>query len=932
MSGGRHLKASTPQCGGARRSWPTRLAVGLGLLAFGLATAVESPWVTSAGAGQSAAATAAASTQVTKSVTATRTHLLNGVDVPVESRDVTVTVSTTQNLRDRQSIQLSWTGAHPTGGRVADTNSLLAAHQEYPFMIVECRGVDSTTAPADQQLSPATCWTQTPGERVGADFTFVFPPFRVDRYATPDQRKYWVGVPSDAQKLCGNAVAGAQHWIPFVAADGTNYPGGPNGCAGIPPEAANFDASQAPGSTTYAVTDTSGNGESRFIVQTGESNASLGCSSTVPCSLVAIPIIGVSCDPAAAALPFADRPNRLQKPQAETQCTAAGHYGPGQVTDGSIGTEDLAVSGSLWWSESNWRNRISFPLTFAPPSNVCDLTGTAKPTFFYGSQAMVQATQQWAPAFCLDPKRFRFQHVQFSEPGSRNLLASGGVEAALVAGPPDAPYDKPVVQAPAAVTGFGIAFSIDNNFGQPDTVLNLDARLLAKLMTMSYPGSADTKKEYSALSSNPTDIISDPEFRALNPGQMTAERGFDSTPASTLFSISSDSDVMRALTSYINADPEARAWLDGQPDPWGMVVNPSYKSISLPVVSWPQLDTFVPAWLKNVNPCYADNATALLPLVAAPVANPAQVTINMQYDIANSQLNCKDAGQPNQRLTSLGRLNPGRRTLLGVVPLADAARYALRTANLQTWSDGAPSGKFDSDTGRFFAGADSAGLTAAAKLLTMDKTAGTWTVPYATLRSAAGKAAYPGIMVMSFNVPTKGLPATDASRYAQLVRFAATTGQTPGSANGQLPGGYLPMTTANGLGALSSYALRAADAIQAQNGYVPAVDGSGSSPSLTPTPTPAATTTIPVSNGSGGSGSSQGGGGSTGTSSEPSPTTAASSPAPSASPSPTDVKVALVARTSAVEPGPVGAAIPAMLIIALVAGGVALVLSLWRRA
>ena len=70
-----------------------------------------------------------------------------------------------------------------------------------------------------------------------------------------------------------------------------------------------------------------------------------------------------------------------------------------------------------------------------------------------------------------------------------------------------------------------------------------------------------------------------------------------------LYALSSDSDVMYALTSYINADPEARAWLNGTPDPWGMTVNPAYQGISLPLSSWPQLDTYTPP-SQSTDPCW----------------------------------------------------------------------------------------------------------------------------------------------------------------------------------------------------------------------------------------------------------------------------------------------------------------------------------------
>ena len=35
---------------------------------------------------------------------------------------------------------MSWSGAHPTGGIVADQNSAAAQDEEYPFVLLECRG------------------------------------------------------------------------------------------------------------------------------------------------------------------------------------------------------------------------------------------------------------------------------------------------------------------------------------------------------------------------------------------------------------------------------------------------------------------------------------------------------------------------------------------------------------------------------------------------------------------------------------------------------------------------------------------------------------------------------------------------------------------------------------------------------------------------
>src|SRR5262249_38835267 len=41
-----------------------------------------------------------------------------------------------------------------------------------------------------------------------------------------------------------------------------------------------------------------------------------------------------------------------------------------------------------------------------------------------------------------------------------------------------------------------------------------------------------------------------------------------------------NSDAAREVWEWILADPEARAWLNGEPDQWGMVVNPVYNTTS----------------------------------------------------------------------------------------------------------------------------------------------------------------------------------------------------------------------------------------------------------------------------------------------------------------------------------------------------------------
>ena len=362
-----------------------------------------------------------------------------------------------------------------------------------------------------------------------------------------------------------------------------------------------------------------------------------------------------------------------------------GAYGPGQAFNGT--PPALSVSGRLWWTASNWRNRITVPLTFAPADDVCDVVGGKEGVDLYGSELMTQAMIQWRPAFCLDSRRTPFRHVQVGEPQAASLLSQSSIEAGLVSHPPDEGYGRPVVNAPVGFSGFAVTYAIDDALGAPYTTLRLTPRLLAKLLTMSYPGAelraAGVRR---AAHANPLDISLDPEFQALNPG---IKKGVNNTvSASTMLSLSSDSDVVRALTTYLNADKEARAWLDGAADPWGMKVNPSYLKIKLPVQTWPQNDTFEPKeyYASGLNPCLQNSPVPYLPLIASPTIRMSNITFAMQFANSTSQVNCFEV-QPGStvglKLYAGGRQNPGFRFVLGLTSLGDAARYALDTAALR---------------------------------------------------------------------------------------------------------------------------------------------------------------------------------------------------------------------------------------------------------
>lgn len=793
-------------------------AVGVLLVTFVASSGVAATSGRSVTAAQAGASSASG---VTASRTINRVHLVDGHDIVADQRTFSLSVSATTNLQDRQAVGVTWSGAQPTLGTYSgDVNSAQGIQDQFPVVLLECRGSAAPTAPAAQQISPQTCWTQTATERYLNSPGRPFPSWRVDRYALPADRQASVGAPVPYPRTCP-ATTYTEHWLPFQAESGEVYPFGNSNCAGGAPESVAFELSQdQPGNETYGITGSDGTGSAKFVVWNNQTNASLGCSATVACALVAVPIEGISCDVAAAGLPAADRPTGPDASLASAACQAKGSTGA---------VPDEAVTGALWWSASNWRNRMTIPLTFAPGPVDCSLSGGKQAVNLYGSELLTAATQSWASKSCIDPSLAPFKHIQTGEPEARNLLEARSIEAAFTSSAPDSAYSVPTVNAPVAFSGFAIGYVIDDANGREYGSLRLTPRLIAKLLTESYPFSVTVRQGEKSLAKNPLDIRSDPEFIALNPA---VGAGISSAAnAATLFNLSSDSDVVSALTSYLNADPEARAWLDGAPDPWGMKVNAAYQGIKLPVAQWPLLDSYRIPDTGGTNLCLDTNPVPYLPLIAAPTSRLATISFDLQYAISPSQLVCTLVNQDAQgaKLTALGRQVPGHRFLLGLTSLADSARFAINTAALQTAVAATATKKFANADGRFFVPPTDASLTATASLLRRDDQSATWPIPYRNIVGQSGSAtAYPGAMVVYAAIPTKGLSKTDAASYADVLRFLAGPGQTAGSAQGQLPPGYLPLTATNGLGALAAATITAAAAVQAQRGALPGVTASPS--------------------------------------------------------------------------------------------------------
>ena len=868
----------------SRRS--RRLGAALGavtLLALGL-TSVSGP---------SATAVPAASTgddgyRQTHAVTRT-VAAADGATSTVSERDVTVTADQTQNLRGRQRVLISWSGAQPSGGRASNPYGENGLQQEYPVVVMQCRGTDDPSLPPAQQVRPESCWTASVAQRSQVLRTTGDAIWTDDAYADQRDRTRVSGIdPLPSAEECPTADIDPYftHLTAFDAANGTSFPACDSDS--MPPEAAIGAA--FPPAEIAAFTDPSGKGSVQFEVRSDVENESLGCNDKTACSIVVVPIAGLSCDTPESPPSLTDK-----------NCRKTGRFEPGSSNFAADGI-DQAVGPALWWSASNWRNRFTIPITFGLPPDTCDVLDSRPPTGFYGSELLAQAALQWSPAYCLNKDRFKFQLNQMSDDAGWNLMTSGEGPAAVVSSQHPPQGDDPVGYAPTAVTGFSIGYVIDkpDNAGEY-TDLRLNPRLIAKLLTQSYLGS-DLGRGHPGMSDNPLAIMTDPEFVKLNAGlsQNPQEAG------ATVLSLSNSSDVIEQLTEYIDQDEDARSFVAGKPDPWGMVVNPAYKKLDLPRSEIPLLDDFVPT---TQNSCRQANPSVYFNQLAAPVTTLRKISEALLDAWPNVQTRCDY--DPSTGLYKTGRVDRqsfGSRFVLGIVSLGDAQRFGLRSAALQT------------SKGRFV-GPNDASLGAAVALTKQGRPRAPFTLDQGAVTKAGG--AYPGTMIVYTAARLRGLDQGDADHVAQFMRVSSTEGQRVGGGNGRLPGGYLPMRTTGPTGKLVAEAADVADAVEAQRvagpaGGPDAASGDGSDE----TDAPGGGNDAPSNNGTSGGlgtippGGIPGGGlddtpGGDGSSTEPgSDSPAAELPVESAATTP----------TSAVSSGLAGRLLPLLLGLGIVAG------------
>ncbi|MGW5353813.1 hypothetical protein ACWERV_25265 [Streptomyces sp. NPDC004031] len=427
-------------------------------------------------------------------------------------------------------------------------------------------------------------------------------------------------------------------------------------------------------------------------------------------------------------------------------------------------------------SQSNWDQRIVFRLDFKPIGVYCTLGQKEQPTV--GSDMIRQAMESWQPSLCTSEKiTFDFSKNQRSF--VRQQVLAGGADGQLgfvedpVVPPPGSP---PVVHAPVAVSGLVIAFNVQARASSRQVPrVRLNARLVAKMLTESYqcdiPGPNSQVVRGRLTDKNPQKVDDDPEFKALNPGFQGSvlngcRAGFQVPQG--------ESDYAAMLWRWLNSDRDAKAFLQGKPDQWGMKINPNFLEN--------QPDT------TSLSEFPKPDSTKWVPIPENPNLSLSAVTVNPYgNDLQDDAVRVQSANNKGSMGVNTNSIPvsfypnvqlPGSYFMLGLTDAATAAAYRLGTAELLN-ADGQFVAPTTDSLGKAVAGMKDGAVPGV-----LDQDPG---------RKTAG--AYP-LTSVTYAAASTGLDSVSRADYANLMRYAAGAGQAPGIGNGLLPPGYAPLTTA----------------------------------------------------------------------------------------------------------------------------------------
>jgi hypothetical protein len=485
---------------------------------------------------------------------------------------------------------------------------------------------------------------------------------------------------------------------------------------------------------------------------------------------------------------------------------------------------DNIIRSGLFWE--SWENHLAVRLDFKPVGVRCQI-GSAERQIA-GSELMSQAIASWQPRLCLEDNGAAFVVNTGSD-------QDAVYKASLTTPSPLAMTSRAYetddldanVYAPISVSGAAIVFNVDRRAssasdvpenikesdGVPFTQMNLTPRLVAKLLTNSYVFSlpAGDRSHLGFINfdypgGNPYNLTRDPDFWQIN-DEHWKYQSLNSPAVADALVPTGRSDIAWAIWSYIFADADARAFLNGEPDPWGMVVNPWYSTNpslnptgsgkTYPRDDFPKAD---PVKRESTLQGTAPNVTGEGELnLVAYRPYTSDFDRGAYYTLRGDGL-VIGGWQPDSIPPRWGKASRdfiGSRKVIGISTVGSAAKYTTVTAALRN-----SAGNFVAPTAE--------SMSAAVSAMTPSKNSAVVEFDHNSSQAKSATNAYPLTMPVYAAMNPLMSDATLRATYASFIRYAVQDGQVPGSDLGNLPQGYAPIPAT-----WVTQAMNSASAIQA---------------------------------------------------------------------------------------------------------------------
>jgi hypothetical protein len=705
------------------------------------------------------ASVSSADTVSDAATSSTVTVAARDVDPHIDSSptpNLKVTVSQTKNLTS-QAVIVSWTG-----------------------------GVESTRAsgdsPGENFLQIAQCWGTDPNDPNRPDRTTCQYGLAGVTGSTRDNMVNSDKVnPQDEQYSAKTGYSNTTYvGIPFRSATGevvnpivTSPDGKKSQDPTVDPNNNQFFTNYTNNQIRWAGSDANGNGYSRFEIQTVMQSPGLGCGTPQG---TGANVQGSSCWLVVIPRGVADN---------------------GQTT--------ISTSGLL---ADSWQHAVGVKLQFQPVGVHCAIGADEKQ--LAGSELMASAIFSWQPKMCAEPGGSAYVFsVKSSSDAMTQELTDANAPMAFTSTPATDDTSNQLTYAPVAISGVVVSFAIDRNVlvrgkvppeylsktQTPFDKINITPRLLAKLLTASYTDSLPPGDkshlgylDYLNPGHNARNITQDPDFLAVNDAEWKYQRIIGVGVADAVEPIGR-SDLAQRVWSYIMSDPDAAAWLNGAPDPWGMVVNPYYSTnaelnptgvpFSLPRQDFPKADPIEKPDTTATDP----NGTGAINLVTwRPYISDFE---SGSLDVLRGDphaLGGWNGGAIPPAYSKTSGDPQGTQKVIALSTAASANRYKTLTASLEN-----PAGEFVPPNVLSMQSA-----IAAATPNSQNQNLVEFNFNSDAAKAAPG--AYPLTMpIYAVTNPTLLNPDL-RTPYASLIAFAALKGQVTGTEVGQLPFGYAPLT------------------------------------------------------------------------------------------------------------------------------------------